>query len=232
MLRRLHAYQTALHQITFESTSTNPSTETRVIDIVVNDGARDSNTAQALIQVEVVNNSAPVLDLDADDSSGSFQSTFRNAFTENGAPVPIADVDTSITDADSSTLLSATIKLVNPQTGDLLTVSGTLPVTITTAGYDPVTGVLTLTGTGTQADYATALTQIRYSNTSDDPVAGDRLIEVVVSDGANNSNLAISIISVTATNDAPVITVDPSAAYVENAAPVVLAPTATHIGCR
>ena len=120
-------YQTALQQITFNNTDTNPSTETRVIDIVVNDGASNSNTAQALIQVEVVNNSAPVLDLDADDSSGSFQSTFRNAFTENGAPVPIADVDTSITDADSSTLLSATITLANPQTGDLLTVSGTLP---------------------------------------------------------------------------------------------------------
>ena len=131
-------YQTALQQITFNNTDTNPSTETRVVDIVVNDGAGNSNTAQALIQVEVVNNSAPVLDLDADDSSGSFQSTFRNAFTENGAPVPIADVDTSITDADSSTLLSATIKLANPQTGDLLTVSGALPVTITTAGYDPV----------------------------------------------------------------------------------------------
>jgi hypothetical protein len=57
-----------------------------------------------LIQVEVVNNSAPVLDLDADDSSGSFDSNFRNAFTENGAQVPIVDVDTSITDADSSTL--------------------------------------------------------------------------------------------------------------------------------
>ena len=142
-------YQTALQQITFDNTGTNPSTETRVIDIVVNDGAHNSNTAQALIQVEVVNNSAPVLDLDADDSSGSFQGNFHNAFTENGAPVPIADVDTSITDADSSTLLSATITLANPQTGDLLTVSGTLPVAITTAGYDPVTGVLTLTGTGT-----------------------------------------------------------------------------------
>ena len=219
-------YQTALQQITFNNTDTNPSTETRVVDIVVNDGAHNSNTAQALIQVEVVNNSAPVLDLDADDSSGSFQSTFRNAFTENGAPVPIADVDTSITDADSTTLLSATIKLANPETGDLLTVSGVLPGAITTAGYDPGTGVLTLTGTGTLADYATALTQIRYSNTSDDPVAGDRLIEVVVSDGANDSNLAVAIISVTATNDAPVITVDPAAAYVENAAPVVLAPLA------
>ena len=49
----------------------------------------------------------------------------------------------------------------------------------------------------------------------------------MVNDGANDSNLAVSIISVTATNDAPVITVDPSAAYVENAAPVVLAPLAT-----
>ena len=120
-------YQTALQQIRYNNTDTNPSTETRVVDIVVNDGAGNSNTAQALIQVEVVNNSAPVLDLDADDSSGSSQGNFHNAFTENGAPVPIADVDTSITDADSSTLLSATIKLANPQTGDLLTVSGTLP---------------------------------------------------------------------------------------------------------
>ena len=75
----------------------------------------------------MVNNSAPVLDLDANNSSGSFQSTFRNAFTENGAPVPIADVDTTITDADSTTLLSATITLANRQTGDLLTVSGALP---------------------------------------------------------------------------------------------------------
>src|SRR6266508_4465780 len=220
-------YQTALRQITFNNTDTNPSTETRVIDIVVNDGAGNSNTAQALIQVEVVNNSAPVLDLDFNDSSGSFQSTFRNAFTENGAPVPIADVDTSITDADSSTLLSATITLANPQTGDLLTVIGVLPGTITTAGYDPGTGILTLTGSVTPDQYELALPQIRYSNTSNDPVTGDRLIEVVVNDGANDSNLAAAVISVTATNDAPVITVDPSAAYVENAPAVLLAPLAT-----
>jgi hypothetical protein len=220
-------YQTALRQITFNNTGTNPTTETRVIDIVVNDGAGNSNTAQALIQVEVVNNSAPVLDLDADDSSGSFQSTFRNAFTENGAPVSIADVDTSIADFDSTHLESATITLANPQTGDLLTVSGVLPGTITPTAYDPVTGVLTLTGHATLDEYETALKQIAYSNTSDDPVTGDRLIEVVVNDGANNSNLAGAIISVAATNDAPVITVDPSAAYVENTAAVVLAPLAT-----
>ena len=74
--------------------------------------------------------------------------TFRTAFTENGAPVPIADVDTSITDLDSTHLVFATITLTNPQTGDLLTVSGTLPGTITPTAYDPGTGVLTLTGHG------------------------------------------------------------------------------------
>ena len=223
----LAAYQTALQQITFDNTGTTPSTATRVIDIVVNDGASNSNTAKAFIQVEVVNNSAPVLDLDPNDFGGSVRSTFRTAFTENGAPVPIADVDTSITDSDSTELVSATITLTNPQTGDLLTVSGALPGLITTAGYDPGTGVLTLTGVGTLAEYETALQQIFYSSTSDDPGTEDRLIDVVVNDGVNNSNVAAALISVTATNDAPAITVDPSATYVEDAAPVLLSPSAS-----
>ena len=42
----------------------------------------------------------------------------------------------------------------------------------------------------------------------------------------NDSNVAAALISVTATNDAPVITVDPSATYIENAAPVLLSPAA------
>ena len=176
----------------------------------------------------MVNNSAPVLDLGSNDSGGSARTTFRTAFTENGDPVPIADVDTSIfTDSDGAELVSATITLTNPQTGDLLTVSEALPGAIPRSAYDPGTGVLTLTGVGTLAEYETALKQIFYSSTSDDPGTQDRLIEVVVNDGANNSNVAAALISVTATNDAPVITVDPSAAYVENAAAVVLAPSAT-----
>jgi hypothetical protein len=36
-------YQTALLQIRFDNTGTNPSTETRIIDVVVNDGTADSN---------------------------------------------------------------------------------------------------------------------------------------------------------------------------------------------
>ena len=145
----LAAYQTALQQITFDNTGTTPSTATRVIDIVVNDGASNSNTAKAFIQVEVVNNSAPVLDLDPNDSGGSVRSTFRTGFTENGAPVPIADVDTSITDLDSTDARVRHDHADEP--ADRRSAHGQRVAARNDhhrLRYDPGTGVLTLTGHG------------------------------------------------------------------------------------
>ena len=147
------SYQTALQQIKFSNGNIDPSNVTRTIEIVVNDGTSNSNTATALVQVEAVNNSAPVIDLDPNDSSFSTRTTFRTIFTENGAPIPIADTDTTITDLDSTTLVSATITLANQQAGDLLTVTLPLPGGIVASAYDPGTGVLTLTGTATLDDY-------------------------------------------------------------------------------
>ena len=147
-----------------------------------------------------------MIDLDPDDSSASARTTFRTIFTENGAPTPIADTDVSITDLDSTTLVSATITLANQQAGDLLTVIGPLPGIIVASPYDPATGVLTLTGAGTHAEYEAALLQVHYSNPSDNPATEDRLIEVVVSDGVNTSNVAAAVITVVAVNDAPVLT--------------------------
>ena len=219
-------YELALQQIRYSNDSADPSNVTRTIEIVVNDGTINSNTATALVQVEAVNNSAPVIDLDPDDSTGTTRTTFRTIFTENGSPTAIADTDTTITDLDSTTLVSATITLANQQAGDLLTVTLPLPGIIVASAYDPATGVLTLTGAATLDEYEVALQQVHYSNTSDNPATEDRLIEVVVSDGVNTSNVAAAVITVVAVNDAPVLTVDPSAVYVENAGPVVLSPLA------
>src|SRR5262245_5371082 len=219
-------YETALQLIQFSNSNIDPSNVTRVINIVVNDGVSNSNTAKAFIQVEAVNNAAPVVDLDSDNSGGSFRSTFRTTFTENGAPVPIADLDTTITDADSTNLVSATITLTNPQTGDLLAVSGALPGAITASAYDPLTGILTFTGSATLADYEAALQQILYSNTGNNPATDDRVISVVGNDGANDSNVADAVIGVAAVNDAPALVVA-NATYQENAAPVLLSPSAS-----
>ena len=173
-----------------------------------------------------MNNSAPVIDLDPDDSTVTTRTTFRTIFTENGTPTAIADTDTTITDLDSTTLVSATITLANQQAGDLLTVTLPLPGGIVASAYDPGTGVLTLTGVASLDDYEVALRQVLYSNDSDNPATVDRLIEVVVSDGVNTSNVAAAVITVVPVNDAPAVDRRSAAAYVENAATVALSPLA------
>ncbi|OYY83116.1 MAG: hypothetical protein B7Y34_02005, partial [Methylophilales bacterium 16-45-9] len=52
-------YQTAIRAITYSSTSENPSTAPRTINVVVNDGQSNSNTAVATINVIAVND-API----------------------------------------------------------------------------------------------------------------------------------------------------------------------------
>ena len=218
-------YQTALQQITFDNTGANPSTETRIIDVVVNDGTAASNTAHAIVEVTQVNNSAPTLDLDGDNSTVPGTS-YRTTFTENGLPVAIADTDTLITDADSTTLASATITLTDPQAGDLLAALGALPGGITASSYNSSTGVITLSGPASLADYETALEAIQFNSPGDNPVAGNRIIEVVVNDGVNDSQPATSLVTVVAANDAPALVVA-DATYQENAAPILLSPSAS-----
>ena len=151
--------------------------------------------------------------------------SFRATFTEGGAPIPIADIDTLITDADSTTLASATITLTDPQIGGLLTATLPLPGGITASAYDPVTGTLTLSNVASLADYETALEAIRFSAAGENPVAGGRFVEVVVNDGANNSQAATALLTVVAVNDAPALVVA-DASYQENASRVFLSPSA------
>ena len=197
-------YQAALLQIRFDA-GTNPSTETRIIDVVVNDGTAASNLAHAIVEVIQVNNSAPTLDLDGNNSTLPGTS-YRTTFTENGTPVAIADTDTLIGDRDigSTDIASATITLTNPQIGDLLTATLPLPGGITASAYDPLTGTLTLSNAASFADYETALEAISFSAAGDNPVAGNRIIQVVVHDGIHDSQPATSLVTVVAVNDAPV----------------------------
>jgi hypothetical protein len=94
-------YEAALQQIKFNTTDPNPSTETRIIDVVVNDGTVASNLAQAIIEVAEDNASAPTVDLDGNNSTLPGTS-YHTTFTENGTPVAIADTDTLVGDPESA----------------------------------------------------------------------------------------------------------------------------------
>ncbi len=130
---------------------------------------------------------------------------YTTTFTENGAAVSIADTDSFTSDSDDTNLERATIVLTNAQAGDLLAV-GTLPAGIAFTLDTSVSGVITvtLTGSASKADYANAIEAVTFRNTGEKPSTTDRIITVVVNDGALDSNVARSIIHVTEINDPPV----------------------------
>jgi T1SS-143 domain-containing protein len=172
-------------------------------------GAVNATIADGLGVGTIIDNDAPpVLDLDANNSSGTAGANFTTSYTENAVPVSIGDADVSITDIDSTTLTGATITLTNAQAGDVLT-AGTMPSGITAS---VVGNVVTLSGIGSLADYQTAIRAITFANASENPNTTPRNITVVVRDGTLTSNTATTTINVVAVNDAP--TIGPASASV------------------
>ncbi|TFW71903.1 hypothetical protein C3Y98_07455 [Methylotenera oryzisoli] len=174
-------------------------TNTGNYGITVRDAAGNNSSATITLNETNVNDNAPVIDLDANNSTTS-GANFVTSYTENGVGISVADNDIAITDVDSTNLVSAVITLTNMQAGDVLA-AGVLPAGITSS---IVGNVVTLSGNATLANYQTAIRAITFANTSDAPNTTPRNITVVVNDGSANSNTATTTINVIAVNDAPV----------------------------
>ncbi|MDE5085655.1 MAG: Ig-like domain-containing protein, partial [Trichodesmium sp. St16_bin2-tuft] len=181
------------------------------INYTINDGNTgdaDQGTGGALeASGSIVVNIKPTLDLDGDNNSGVTGNDYITTFTEDGTAVAIGDDDVRITDLNDTNIESATITLTNRLDGasESLSVNSTLPGTISAGAYDSSTGVITLTGSATLAEYQTAIAQIQYDNTSQNPDTTDRTVTVVVNDGNVDSNTATTTISVVPVNDPPVV---------------------------
>jgi hypothetical protein len=189
------AYQTAIELVRF---STNQPVGThKTIGVSVFDGQEWSSEADAFLTVTSAA-APPVLDLDANNSNGG-GADYTATATGGGPGIPIADTDVSITDADSTTIQSARITIgINRQPDDLLSIAGTLPSGITASSYNASTGVITLSGAASLANYQTALRQVVYSTPDTTPFTGDRIITVSVNDGTFNSNTATTYMHVVA----------------------------------
>ena len=139
-------------------------------------------------------NDAPLLDLDADDSSVS-GSDFSSSYTIGTTGVSIADADALITDVDDTNIESAVIVLENAQLGDDLTV-GSLPGGMTASAPVAIDGKLTITlsGSATLANYQAAIQAITFS--SDSQFTMDRVISVKVNDGDIDSNTAYTTLTI------------------------------------
>ncbi|BDI17424.1 hypothetical protein ANSO36C_32260 [Nostoc cf. commune SO-36] len=197
-------YQTALRSVTYTNSSDNPSLTPRTVSFLVNDGTANSTAVTHDINITGVND-APVAA-----ATNSVLAYIENATTAIDSGITVSDID-------SPTLTSATVSI----TSGFISAQDTLAFTSKngiTGSYDSSTGVLTLTGSSSVANYQAALRSITYSNSSDNPSLTPRTVSFIVNDGTANSTAVTRDINITGVNDAPVAAATNSAlAYIENA---------------
>ncbi|MBF0272408.1 MAG: cadherin domain-containing protein, partial [Magnetococcales bacterium] len=129
-------------------------------------------------------------------------------YTEGGSSVVVNDAIV-VSDIDDTQISSATVSISSGFTaGDVLWVGAQNGIT---AFYNTSTGLLTLSGTTSLANYQTALRTVTFSSTSETPTAGysSRTISWSVTDadaagsGAESSSTVTSTVTVVGVNDAP-----------------------------
>ena len=156
---------------------------------------------------------APVLDLDPDGSTGATATNANVSYTENDGAILIVDSNATIFDGDSTSLTGLTVLITNDLDGATESLSAnTSGTSITASAYNSSTGVLALTGTNSVANYRQVLRSLSYTNTSETPDTETREIQFATTDGSFTSNTARTFVSVSATNDVPVITSNGGAA--------------------
>jgi hypothetical protein len=183
-------YQAALDSITYgfgpsNGDPTQGGDTSRTISWSVSDGVANSATATSALNTV---HALPTLS-----NAGNTQ-----LYTKHGPPVTI-DSALTISDPDSGgTLVGATVTISSGlRSGDTLAAATT--GTGITASYNANTGVLTLTGKDTIANYQSVLDSVTYSSTNPNPSAGNhdktRTITWVVNDGATSNNLSAPVTS-------------------------------------
>ena len=192
----LSNYQTAVRTVTYQNTdASSPSETTREISFTAYDWDGSSGAITRDIEIQG-SNSAPVL--------SAIEGTTL-AYTEgDGAVATTATI--VATDSDDSNLEGATVSFINNYFlgEDELDFTDSFGIT---SSFDAMTGILTLTGTSTVANYQSALRSVTYENTSSDPVTSlDRTIEYRIYDGTDSSATGITRdISVASVNTAPIL---------------------------
>lgn len=171
----------------------NGATATDVFTYTVRDGASTTATATVTVTVTGINDAPTV------------GTTATVAYSENGTAVALSSAAT-VADVDTTNMSGASISIGSGFTsGDTLnfTNQGTI-----TGSYNSGTGVLTLTGAATAANYQAALRTITFSSSSETltTTPTSRAIAWTVTDSASGTSSAgSSTVTVTGVNDAPVL---------------------------
>ena len=181
-------YTAALRSVAYFNYRDMPVLTPRTVTYVVTDDGgptgikASSNTVSRMIDI-VHNNEPPVLT--------NPDTTVLN-YTEDAAGVIVLP-NVAVTDPDSNNLMGATITIsanYNDKTStDVLAFTNTSKIT---GSWDPVKGVLTLSGVDSVSNYRTALRTVTFANHNDPTTTPNRTVSYVVTDDQGLSGNTVS----------------------------------------
>ena len=189
--------------------------------------APGGSTGTVTITVNCTND-APVLDLNGPAAGIDFTAIF----TDGGGAVAVVDAaNLTVADVDNPNLASATVTLADRPDGAVESLSSnTVGTSISAVAYNAATGVLLLNGPDTAANFQTVLRTVTYNNTSPNPNTTARSITFLVNDGADDSAIATSAVTVNSINSAPSFTKGADQNVLEDAGAQTVNGWATAIG--
>ena len=154
------AWESALASVTYTNSSDSPTGSTRTVSFRVHDGTVLSVAATRSVGLTAVDDT-PVL------TTGGGSTPWSEGNVTASVPVPI-DPSLTVADADTPDLGSATVAITSGLVAgeDVLAFTKQNGITAT---YDSGTGVLSLTGPATSAQWQSALRSVTYDNTADSP---------------------------------------------------------------
>ncbi|MBI6556287.1 hypothetical protein YA0850_28330, partial [Pseudomonas veronii] len=156
-----------------------------------------SAPANGTITVTPVND-APVL---GNASTNAFGDTYIE-----GKPGGYVAANLTVSDVDNGTLQSAKVTLVNHLADDVLIAD--VSNTKIAVSYDKATGILTLSGEATTAEYQEVLRSVHFASESENPDPANRTLTITVNDGQLDSAPVTSVVYVVPVNDPPEVKFD------------------------
>ncbi|MCL2118585.1 MAG: hypothetical protein FWH27_09190, partial [Planctomycetaceae bacterium] len=134
----------------------------------------------------------PVVDLNGSDTGINFDIHFP----ETSLPSLIVSPDLTV--SAGGMVSYAVVQLQDRPDGNYEMLLADVSGTSLASRYDSATGTLTISGTATAADYEKVLRTLRYHNNLDRPHLEERTVSVVVSNGFQESDAAISVVKMDA----------------------------------
>src|SRR5262249_43167962 len=157
-----------------------PAPLTRTVTFQVNDGFANNNLSNTQSRNIVVTDHVPPVLANIE--------TTPLSYLVGQAPTPMTGTMT-VTASNSATIAGATATI----TGGFVSSEDVLGFTNQngiSGAFNPLTGVLTLTGTASVGAYQTALRSVTYADTNLNPSTATRTVTFQVNDGFANNNLS------------------------------------------